>query len=228
LLQAVLDIPTDAIDLGTAQLNGPALVRNLEVRNRGNRALVLETVSATEPFSVVNGCPASLAPGELCVISVQFVPGQVGEFTGSLDIVSNAIGGSRRIALRAQSQARPEPVVRVSPTTISFGERMAGTGSTSQRITIRNEGGADASVAVALSSPHFQLSGSTCGPILASQETCFADVVFQPGAFGLRSAQVVVTSNSEGSPHVVTVAGTGCRPAIVTVNRGGGRLSCAP
>jgi hypothetical protein len=113
---------------------------------------------------------------------------------------------------------------------ISFGERMAGTLSGAQRIVINNLGGAPASITTMLTGPHFQVTGTNCGPTLAAQTECFADVAFIPSAFGARNAQFIVGSNSAGSPHIVTLNGVGCRPYFPSAHRGGGNAgpNCAP
>ena len=143
--------------------------------------------------------------------------------------MSNAQGGSRSIPITARAQAVPLPVIRVSPVFIGFGDRMIGTPSATQRVTIRNEGGGEA--VLALLGPESvsldYLATSTCGLTLAPQQTCFADVAFRPLGFGPRPGQFRVFSNAAGSPHIVELIGTGCRPFVSTGRRPASQ-NCAP
>jgi len=150
----------------------------------------------------------------------------VGTFNGTLTVVSNAPGGSRAVPLGALAQLVATPLVHVAPTFIGYGNRMFGTQSDSQRITIVNDGGALATLSPFAVSVDYLIVGNTCGLTLASQATCFADVAFRPLGFGPRPGQFTFTSNSGNSPHSVDMLGTGCRP--FTVSGRGATSACAP
>jgi hypothetical protein len=49
----------------------------------------------------------------------------------------------------------------------------------------------------------------TCGSSLAAGASCSISVKFKPAAKGSRTAAVSVTDNAAGSPHKVTLSGTG-------------------
>jgi hypothetical protein len=121
-------------------------------------------------------------------------------------------------------------VIRVSPQTIGFGARMAGTPAPSQRITVTNEGGGTAvGLNLGFNTPHFIVQSTSCGQSLAPQSTCFAEVVFAPQGFGPRRDSFSVrSSNDPRSPVTVDVSGAGCRPVSITASRGGTQISCAP
>jgi len=226
LRQSVLEMTSALIDLGSTGLGGAPLTRPVSLRNAGNAALTIDRISVGLPFTLTNGCPLNLLPGETCVVTLELNPTAIGTFNGSLSVVTNAPGGSRSVPVRGQVQARPEPVVRVSPASIGFGDRMGGSQSPPQRVTVTNEGGADAAgLSLSINSPHFLIVNTTCGNVLAAQSTCFADVAFQPIAFGPKRASFSVGSTA---PTAATaLSGAGCRPPSASPGRGT-RLSCAP
>jgi hypothetical protein len=227
LLQSALDTPP-SIELGSGTLGGAAIQRIVPLSNSGNAALTIENISIALPFKLVHDCPLNLLPGKTCNVTIELPPAAIGDYTGALVILSNSAGGSRSIPVHAKVQARPEPVIRVSPQSIGFGDRMAGTQATSQRITITNDGGGDAiGVTLGVNTPHFQIQNTTCGQTLGAQSTCFADVAFSPLGFGPRRDTFNVRS-SNGNPASTNLSGAGCRPITVTASRGGQQLSCAP
>jgi hypothetical protein len=108
------------------------------------------------------------------------------------------------------------PALGLSATSLAFGEVNVGATSATQTLTLTNTGTAELtvnSIAVdpASTSPgDFAVTGSTCfaGPVPAGS-TCTAGVTFTPSAAGTRAARLLIDSNAPGSPHAVTLGGTG-------------------
>ena len=223
-----------SIGFGSLLLHSAAAQQTVQLTNTGNGTLALGTISVAGPFTLTNGCGSSLAVGASCNVTVGFNPASLGTFNGTLTIVSDAPGGSRAIPLTAQVIADAKPVVRVNTTVLGFGERVIGSQSPSSRVIVTNEG-AQAAILGAFSftqpesaaKQEFTIAGTTCGPNLAPQESCVADIAFKPLGFGPRNGQLQVPSNSADSPRTVTLGGTGCRPFAAAGNRSG-RDPCAP
>jgi len=55
---------------------------------------------------------------------------------------------------------------------------------------------------------------NSCGSSFASGTGCTIAVAFTPTALGSRSALLSVTDNASGSPHTVSLTGTGSQPAV--------------
>jgi hypothetical protein len=222
-VEAVLDLPS-AIDLGAFTAGTPAIRQLVTLTNKGNAVLFINSISATGPFLLGNGCPQTLQPGESCTVSLDFSQATLGDYTGSLTVVSNATGGSRTISLTARTVAIAAPLIRLSPLTIGFGDRLLGSQSATQRVTIANVGNAPAVLSLpAITTTDFLVT-TTCGNTLAPATTCFADVLFRPVGFGPRVAQLLV----DGSQVPVNLSGTGCRPFSRASSRLGARFDCSP
>jgi parallel beta-helix repeat protein len=224
-----------SLSFGSMVLHSQSRQQTVTLNNTGNGPLAISSVTISGPFTMTNNCGTSLDVGASCSVVANFNPTALGSFNGTLTIVSDAPGGARSIALSASVVADAKPVVRVSSTTIGFGNRVIGSQSPPTRITITNEGSQQAVLgALTFTQPEgsgrveFSVSGSTCGSILDPQATCVADLVFKPLGFGPREGQLQVPSNSADSPQRVTVGGTGCRPFVSGGNRAGGRDPCAP
>lgn len=215
-----------SVEFGAYTIGSTPLSQTVTLTSAGNAVLSLSSISVTEPFTLTNACPLNLAPGETCNLLLGFGPNRAGDFTGMLTIVSNAGGGITTVALTANAQPVPVPAVRISPVSIGFGDRLIGTMGPTQRITVTNEGGAPAVITSINSSIDFPIVSRTCGATLLPQGQCFVDVAMKPTKIGRLSGQLLVNTNSAGSPHTIELRGTGCFPFIAGGNRFVGRPSC--
>ena len=223
---AALSMPS-SVSLPAFTIGGTASSKAVELSNTGNAVLTFSSISASARFTVANGCPVNLAPGASCIVTVGFSSTERGTFNGTLTVVSNAPGGSRAIPITVLSQAVASPLIQVVPTFIGFGSRMIGTQSATQRLTITNDGGAPATLSALGVGVDYLLVNTSCGLTLEPASTCFAEVAFRPIGFGPRPGQFTFSSNSPGSPFVVEMLGSGCRPFTIS-NRGGATSACAP
>jgi parallel beta-helix repeat protein len=207
-----------SLSFGTLLLHGETRSQNVELRNTGNGPIAISGVTVSGPFTMANGCGTSLAPGASCTISVTFNPANLGTANGTLNVVTDASGGSRAIALTAIVIAEARPVVRVAPNLVGFGNNQIGSDSKAQPITITNEGAEVAQLLpFVLVQPQegkteFIVSSTTCGATLAPQASCVANVVFHALGFSERKGELQVPSNAPDSPKTATLTGTGCRP----------------
>jgi parallel beta-helix repeat protein len=226
VIQAVLDLPT-AIDFGAYAAGTPAIRRTVTLRNNGN-AVLSPTLSVTGPFVLTNGCPLNMLPGDSCDATLDYSASDLGDHSGTLVVMSNAVGGSRTIPLTAHTVAAPAPQITVSSVSIGFGSSLLGFATSAQRVIITNVGNAPAALSPpAVSTTDFLVS-TTCGITLEPTSTCFADVTFRPVGFGPRFGNLLINSNAAGSPNTVSLAGTGCRPFSSSSSRFGTRFGCAP
>lgn len=93
----------------------------------------------------------------------------------------------------------PTPALQASPANLVFGNQRAGTISSSQQVTLRNQGTA------ILSIQDVELSGADaaaftlrngCGATLDINASCIVEVAFAPGTAGAKSASVDVRTNA--------------------------------
>ena len=115
-------------------------------------------------------------------------------------------------------RAGPGPLVRVTPTSLSFGSQRVGSTGTAHTYTVANEGNA------ALTVTGLSLSGANPGDFVASSDctkaplgpgaTCTVSTRFAPNATGLRQAQVGVSDDAPLSPQGVAASGYGAGPNV--------------
>jgi hypothetical protein len=100
------------------------------------------------------------------------------------------------------------PVVNLSPTSLSFGGQNVNTISGAKNVTLKNTGKALLSITSIVTSGDFA-STTTCGTSLSAGSSCTISVTFKPTATGTRTGAVTITDNAAGSPHTVSLTGTG-------------------
>jgi hypothetical protein len=228
ITQGQIQLPS-SVDFGAYTLGSRALTQTVELSNNGNTFLLVTSISASPPFEATHNCPSTLGNGASCTITVRFSSPSLGDFKGTLTVVSNDPRGGGVIALHARAVDAPKGQIRLSATHMGFGERLLGTSSASQRVTITNVSNVPAIInSITPSNEDFKLIGTSCAVPVLPAATCFADVAMKPVGFGLRIGQLIVSSNAVGSPHTVDLGGTGCRPFSTPSARSGLRLSCSP
>jgi hypothetical protein len=83
-----------------------------------------------------------------------------------------------------------------------------GTTSRSQSVTLSNTGNATLNINSIAASGDFSQT-STCGSSVAAGSSCKISVKFTPTAIGTRTGTITITDNAAGSPHIISLTGTG-------------------
>src|SRR5690349_613059 len=118
-------------------------------------------------------------------------------------LISSCGGGSS-----PDGNHTPEPSLSFSPTSLSFGSHTVGATSAAQSITLTNTGSALLSITSVSASGDFAAT-NTCRGGLAAGRNCSLSVTFTPSASGTRTGSVTIIDNAAGSPHIISLTGTG-------------------
>jgi dienelactone hydrolase len=161
----------------------------------------------TTDFSQANTCGSGLVRGATCTISVTFKPTQVGPRTASVTITDNAAGSPQTISLSGVGVISG-PDATPSPTSLTFAVQLVGASSAAQSVMLTNYGTTALSIASIIASGDF-IASSTCGSSLAPEASCTISATFKPTRSGTRTGAVSITDNAPGSPHKVSLMGTG-------------------
>jgi hypothetical protein len=112
------------------------------------------------------------------------------------------------------AQARPRALttlgsgVGIFPSSLTFGAQTLSTTSPAQLVSVTNTGGDPLNITGISTSGDFA-SVSNCGTSVASGASCGVSVTFTPTAIGARTGTLTFTEDAAGSPHVITLNGTG-------------------
>lgn len=179
--------------------------------NVGTTPLSIASVALTglnaSDYAQTNTCGSTVAARATCTISVTFTPKAAGTRTGSLSITDNGGASPQLVSLSGTGT-----VVKLVPTSLSFGSQKVGTTSAPKSVTMTNVG------TTVLTINGISLTGTnagdfsqthTCGGTLGAGASCTISVTFHPSATGTRSAALSISDNGGGSPQKVPLSGTG-------------------
>ncbi len=106
------------------------------------------------------------------------------------------------------------PVVSLSKTQITFTSQSIGTTSIAQTSLLRNVGSASLNITTGITSSGDFAESDTCGSVVAGGANCALTITFSPTAAGNRAGTVTITDNATGSPHLISLTGTGISTAV--------------
>lgn len=179
---------------------------SLTISNTGALALALGSMRvSSSDFVLNNQCPASLAPGASCSISILFAPTAAGQRTATVNAAANVQGGVLTADL--QGLGTQGSTVVLTPLRMDFGSVRIGQTSPVQYLTVANMGTATVGLKPLVISGPFSISANTCGSSLAVNTSCTVGVVFSPAASGTASGSLVATDDA--GQQIALLSGTG-------------------
>ncbi len=135
---AVSSSPT-ALAFGNINIGNTTPSQTVTITNVGAAPLTSVAVTTSvSNFAQTNNCPATLAAGASCNITVTFSSATAGLVQGNIQISDNAPDSPQLISL--SGTAISGPFVTFSPTSLTFGPQAQGTVSPAQTLTLTNTG----------------------------------------------------------------------------------------
>ena len=170
----------------TAPLTFPAQVINtvspvqtLKLTNTGTDALSISSMKLSGPFQMSDTCGNSVKAGATCKIGVEYKPKNAGTQSGLITIVNSASSQPQFVELSGSAT-----VVKVSPTSLTFGTYEIGTRSAPQTVTATNEGKTaitfSSVVVEGKSKGDFSATGTCTGSAIQPGASCGMSVTFDP------------------------------------------------
>jgi hypothetical protein len=222
------NLSASSFAFGNQPVHATSPSQTLNLGNSGNAPLEITSVAVTGDFTATHDCPASLAAGASCTISIRFNPATSGTQGGSLSVTDNAADSPQAVALTGKGTA---PQLSLSATSLSFSSQVAGTTSRAQSLALSNTG--DATLAISgvtmtgSDSQDFSLEGG-CGGSLPPGASCALSLTFTPASAGSRSATLQIATDAPGSPHTVALAGTGIDFSLTVSTGSAAALTVSP
>lgn len=155
---------------------------------------------------------AGLPPGASCSISATFKPTTVGPKSASLVINFAAPASAKIVPLSGTGIA---PLTAVTPTALTFADRVIGTSSPAKSVVVGNKGTAPlkfTGIVLGGANPGQFAMTTTCpigGVGLAAGANCTVRVTFQPTTLGAKSASLAVNIAAPAKSKSVGLTGTG-------------------
>ncbi len=192
--------------------------QSITVTSTGGVPVTLGAASVTANYQISgNTCPASLAPGSNCAVSVLFHPSATGAQPGTFSQPGSMAGSPLTASLNGTGLT--PGAITLTPTSLNFGSAIVGTTTATQAVTVANTGGASVTLGTPSTTPaDYSITGNTCGATLNGGQTCTLTLAFTPSAAGSRPGQLTVPGSGSASSAVATLEGTGTTPGDLTLS----------
>ena len=191
----------------------------ITLTNSTSAVLNITSLTITGPnsgdYSQTNTCGPTVKSGASCSITVIFTPLAFGSQAAFITLVDNAAGSPQTVPLIGFGAL---PGVSLVPPSLTFADQKVGAGSPASTITLTNTGNTKLTVSsVTISGANAADYGETtnCISTLGPTASCTINVIFTPGATGIRTAAVSIADNAPGSPQIAGLSGTGVAPSVV-------------
>ena len=109
-----------SLAFGSQATGGTTAAKSLTVKNNANVAYNITGITITADYAQTNNCPASLAAGATCTISVVFAPTAAGSRPGTLTIAESSLISPLTASLSGTGTAGLTSIT-VSPASLSLG-----------------------------------------------------------------------------------------------------------
>ena len=211
--QPGLALDAIVLDLGAQGLATTGAARTATVTNNGQADLKISKVSAsgTNAADIVLGgtcAGATVVPAATCTVTVALKPSALGPRAASVEIASNAPGGTASLSVGGVGIAIASPELTLSQPAIGFGQVSMGTSSVPRTVTVSNTGSAALQIASIVSSSTEFKATHDCAASLAPGVGCTLTVTYAPAADNAAET-VTITSNAFSSPNSVVLTGQG-------------------
>ncbi|MDP3859736.1 MAG: choice-of-anchor D domain-containing protein [Stagnimonas sp.] len=226
--QPAVTVSPASLDFGSLPL-GSSANRSLSLSNSGSSTLNLSALAVSpSAYALSHNCPASLAAGASCGLTVSFTPDRSGSISGLLTLQSNAASSPDQLALSGAGVAAVGLLGWQPSAGLSYPDTAVGSASSGQAATLSNSGSASVLIQqiqlAGANSADFSpdAAGTSCsaGQSLAPGASCTLGYVFVPNAAGSRSASLNVVADA-GTPPTLPLSGNG-------VGSGNAQLSLNP
>ncbi|MBS4029014.1 MAG: choice-of-anchor D domain-containing protein, partial [Ignavibacteriales bacterium] len=207
----VFSVSPSSVSFGNVVL-GTLKLDSVAVTNTGTASLNISNVSSDNAEFTVSPTSKqtiSLAPNASQKFYVTFIPASTGAKTATITFNDDASGSPHSVSLSGTGTA---PVFSSSANSVALGNVLTGT-TKQDSVTITNTGTATLAITnVTSDNAKFTVTPTT-GTIAPSATKKYY-ITFAPTAVGNQGGTISFTDNANGSPHSVSVNGTGVAPAF--------------
>ena len=219
---AAVTVSPTALAFGNQATQTTSPSQTITVTNNQTTTLTGLSSSVTGTgFGRTTTCGSTLTVAtHSCTISVTFSPTAMGPVTGNVTVNYTGSGSPQTVTLSGTGTN----AVVLSPAVVDFGTQMLGMATAAQAITLNNAQNTALTISsIAIVGVTDFTQTNNCGASLAAKASCTISAVFKPTVASNRVATLSVTDNATGSPHTMSLTGTGAvaltiAPTALTFN----------
>jgi hypothetical protein len=190
---------------------GSSVTQTFAIANTGTMTLTITELAATGTgYSVSGGAlPISVAPGKSTSVIAKFTPAKAGAVTGNISITANTNPSVTSIALSGTGTAAGQPVIAISPGSVSYGGVSVGQ-DVGQLMMISNLGSGPLTVSnISVAGVGYSITGVTL-PVTVDVGRNFTFIAhLNPTTTGTIQGGLTFANNSSTSSLVIPMSGFG-------------------
>src|SRR4029077_5276586 len=204
----IASLSSSSLTFGNQQINSTSATQTLTLTNAGGAPLSIASIVTSGDYAQTNTCGSSVGAAGICTISVTFTPNATGTRIGAISFTDNASGSPQIVNLTGNGTSVAAPSVSLSITSLTFANQQISTTSAAQIVMLINTGNGSLTLTSISASGDFRQTDS-CGNSVAALGSGTINVTFTPTATGTRTGIITITNNASGSPHTISLTGTG-------------------
>jgi len=216
-----LDGNNDAYVLGLTPTGSFSTANGIESFSNGNDLLLVEIdpTASTQLFATYLGGSGSDQPAPAGMVLDGSGNLYVAGITDSSDFpvtqtAFQGVLGGNTDAFILKIGAASAPAVALSPAFLQYVSQAVGSNSQPQTVLLRNMGSAALSISSITTTGDFGETDN-CGNGVPAASSCTFSVAFTPTTPGSRIGTIVIQDDAAGSPHVISMNGTGLGSLVV-------------
>jgi hypothetical protein len=210
---ATIVLTPPSLTFSTTDVGATSAAQDITISNNGGVAATLQTPVLAGDFIVSNNtCGTTLNARTECTVSIEFQPTAAGPRTGSFSITDSV--GTQIASLNGTGQSPATDTL--SPMSLTFAAQQIDTTSTTQQVTLSNNGDAALTlISAVIASGDFTVVNG-CGNSLIGHLTCALTVAFVPKSVGPQTG--VLTVSDVNRSQTVKLYGSGLAPPGVSLS----------
>jgi len=194
-------LSTPHVAFGTVPVGTTANKTIVKVSNFGTKPIKITNIATTAQFPQTNSCPASLAAGAVCNVTIGFNPSGTGVRNGTITItdsdptspqVATLVGTGTNLQLQHNS--------------LTFNAAQVLGSSASQSTSVTNTG-TDPQTITGVSGTGDFSATTNCSKALIKGAKCSITATFTPTETGIRHGYLIINSTDASSPWMVPLEG---------------------
>ncbi len=202
-----LTFSASSLNFGLLQIGLTSPSQTVTVTNVSNHSVKFSSIATSGEFSQSHTCPATLASGQNCTITVTFAPSKAGTQNSAVTLKDNCPGSpTQTISLTGTGETL---ALGFTPATLNLGSVAVGS-SITQSATLTNDGTAPVNITGISISPAdgIFIQSNNCPATLNVQQACTFQFTFTPPDVFTYNETLSVT-NSAGAAATLPLSGTG-------------------
>jgi phospholipase C len=195
-------LSTPHVAFGTVPVGTTGSKTIVTLSNFQSTPLSINKIVTSGPFPQTNSCPATLAAGAACKVTIGFAPTSPGVHNGTITITDSDSSSPQTATLVGTGSN-----LSLQHNSVTFSNTQPLGVPISQSTYVTNIGTAAQTISNVSATGDFA-AHSSCTKPLATAAKCLITVTFTPTQTGIRHGYLIITSTDASSPWMVPLQGS--------------------